>query len=44
MITLELQKSMDELAKGIGNDRLYGEYLATFAKSQDQCRSVDPAV
>jgi hypothetical protein len=33
---LDLLRSVDELAKGIGDDKLYGEYLATLAKSQDE--------
>ncbi|KAJ7100519.1 hypothetical protein C8R44DRAFT_810033 [Mycena epipterygia] len=34
--TLDLLRSIDQLAKGIGDERLYGEYLATVAKSQDE--------
>ncbi|KAJ6548206.1 hypothetical protein DFH09DRAFT_629672 [Mycena vulgaris] len=34
--TLDLLRSIDELAKGLGDPKLYGEYLATIAKSQDE--------
>jgi hypothetical protein len=44
MITLDLPRSMDELNKGIGNDRLYGEYLATFVKSQSEGVDVEASI
>jgi hypothetical protein len=35
---------MDELANGIGNDRLYDEYLATFVKSQSEGVDVEALI
>ncbi|KAJ7494215.1 hypothetical protein B0H11DRAFT_2003702 [Mycena galericulata] len=34
--TLDLLRSIEQLAKDIGDKRLYGEYLATVAKSHDE--------
>ncbi|KAJ7490778.1 hypothetical protein FB451DRAFT_1361532 [Mycena latifolia] len=39
--TLDLLLSIDELAKGLGDPRLYGEYLTTVAKSHDEEIDVD---
>jgi hypothetical protein len=34
--TLDLLRSIDGLAKGLDDEKLYGEYLATVAKTQDE--------